>query len=305
MILVTGSSGLVGRALVRQLMAQGLAVRSLVHEAPLPRLSRLPGPGPELAHGDVRDPLSLRAACRGAQAVIHLVAVIRERSGADYRTINVEGTRNLLEAAEAEGVKHFALVSALGATPNPRFAYASSKWQAEELVRTSRLQWTIFRPSVLFGDGFGFFDRMLQSLRMAPPGIALVPGKGETRFQPLAAADLARCIRLSLADPATAGETLELGGPQHLTYAEMLRLLLKVTGQKRLLIPIPLPLVRLVAALSGRFTRNPVVTREELEMLVLPNVTDVDVIPRRFGFTPQTLEAGLRALYGKERGREA
>lgn len=301
MILVTGSAGLVGRAVVRQLMAQGLPVRSLVHEAPLPRLSRFPGSGPEQVAGDVRDPVSLRNACRKVETVIHLVAVLRPRAGADYRTINVEGTANLLRAAELEGVRRFVLVSALGATPNPRYAYANSKWQAEELVRTSSLQWTIIRPPVVFGEGFGFFDRMLQSLRFAPPGIAFLPGTGKTLFQPLAANDLARCIRLTLSDPSTVGETLELAGPRRYTYAEMLRILLRVTGRRRILVPVPIPLVRLAAAVSGRVSQEPLVTREELEMLALPNVADPDIIPRRFGFTPQSLEAGLAALYGRGR----
>src|SRR5690606_32190087 len=92
-ILVTGSAGLVGRAVVRQLMAQGLPVRSLVHEAPLPRLSRFPGSEPEQVVGDVRDPGSLQAACEGVETVIHLVAVLRRRLDGDYRAINVEGTR--------------------------------------------------------------------------------------------------------------------------------------------------------------------------------------------------------------------
>lgn len=262
----------------------------------MPRLSRFPGSEPEQVAGDVRDPWGLRAACRGMETVIHLVAVIRRQRAADYRTINVEGTRNLLEAAEAEGVRRFILVSALGATSNPRFAYAHSKWMAEELVRNSRLEWTIFRPSILFGEGGGFFDRMRRTLRFSPPGLAFVP-RTRARFQPLAAADLARCIRLSLTDPATHGETLELGGPQAYTLTEMFRLLLKVMDRHRLVVRVPMPLVRLVAAAGGRLTADPLVTREELEMLTLAGPTDPDLIPRRFGFTPESLEAGLEALY--------
>ena len=182
-ILVTGSSGLVGRAVVRQLMGQGLPVRSLVHEAPMPRLSRFPGSEPEQVVGDVRDPGSLQAACEGVETVIHLVAVLRRRRDGDYRAINVEGTRNLLAAAEAAGARRFILVSALGATPDPRYAYAHSKWQAEELVRASSLAWTIFRPSLLFGEGGGFFEKLRQSLRFSPPGLAFVP-RTQARFQP-------------------------------------------------------------------------------------------------------------------------
>lgn len=263
----------------------------------MPRLSRFPGSQPEQVVGDVRDPWALRSACKGVDTVIHLAAVIRPQRGADYRAINVEGTRNLVEAAEAQGVRRFILVSALGATPNPRFAYAHSKWAAEELVRNSRLDWTIFRPSILFGEGGGFFERMRRALRFAPPGLAFVPGIG-TKFQPLAAADLARCIRLSLTDPSTHGETLELGGPRAYTLADMLRLLLKAMGRHRLVVPVPMPLVRLVAAAGGRFSPDPPVTREELEMLLLAGPTDPELIPRRFGFAPQTLEAGLEALYG-------
>lgn len=297
MILVTGSSGLVGRAVVRQLMGQGLPVRSLVHEAPMPRLSRFPGSEPEQVVGDVRDPGSLQAACEGVETVIHLVAVLRRRRDGDYRAINVEGTRNLLAAAEAAGARRFILVSALGATPDPRYAYAHSKWQAEELVRASSLAWTIFRPSLLFGEGGGFFEKLRQSLRFSPPGLAFVP-RTQARFQPLAAADLARCIRISLTDPSTHEETFELGGPQAYTLAEMARLLLRVMDRHRLVVQVPIPVVRLAAWAGSRLIKEPPLTQQELELLTLAGPTDPDLIPRRFGFQPQELEAGLEALYG-------
>jgi len=217
MILITGATGLAGRHIVPALLEAGCRVRCLARDTE--KALSLLGEKPELYPGDVTNPASLPGACRDIETVVHLVAVIREKGAVTFDRVNAQGVRNVVDAAERSGCRRFIHLSALGAREDPAYRYAYSKWLGEEAVRRSGLAWTIFRPSVLYGSGFGFFDRMAQSLRTAPPPFAPVPA-ARTRFQPLAAADLARCVTLALKDPGSVGHIYEIGGPEQLTYGQ-------------------------------------------------------------------------------------
>ncbi|MCL6476894.1 MAG: NAD(P)H-binding protein [Peptococcaceae bacterium] len=178
LVLVTGSTGFVGSHLADDLLGQGYRVRVLVREKTGPA-------GAEAVKGDVTQPASLESACAGVGTVVHLVAVIREKGRATFQSVNYRGTVNMLQAAGKAGVKRFIYLSALGAVNNPAYKYAHSKWMAEEAVKSSSLKWTILRPSVIYGRGFGFFYRLVQSLRVSPPFMVPVPGRGEALFQPI------------------------------------------------------------------------------------------------------------------------
>lgn len=293
MILVTGATGLLGRHMVPALLEAGYQVRCMVRDGQKARLA--PGNGPDYVQADVTDPSSLLEACRGSETVIHLVAVIREKGAISFDRINVRGTRQVVDAAEKAGCRRFIHISALGVRQDPAYRYVYSKWLGEQAVRGSRLAWTIFRPSVLYGRGFGFFDRMAQSLKTFPPPFAPVPA-APSRFQPMAADDLARCVVLALADPDTAGKTYELGGPEHLTYGQMLDIWLASTGRRRVKLPVPLPLMRLVVPVMERLLTDPPVSSVELKQMELDNTADPDAVVKYFGFQPRTLTRGLAEI---------
>lgn len=300
MILVTGATGFVGGHLVRALHEQGLGVRCLVRPGHPPAGFWR---GVEVVPGDVCEPAKLAGACAGIASVIHLVAVIREKGRATFTEVNVRGTVNILEAAEKAGVQRFIYMSALGASADPAYRYAYSKWLAEEAVRKSSLQWTIFRPSLIYGEGFGFFDRLIQSLKMAPPLLAPLPGGGRTLFQPIAVEDLVRCVVHSLDDPSFYGVVCELGGPEHLSYAQMLEMVAAVLGTRRLMVPVPLTLLRLVVPLLGLFFKDPPVTPVELKQLDKNNITDLHSVEKMFGFKPRRLRDSLGYLKNIEETR--
>jgi len=293
MILVTGATGLAGRHIVPALLEAGYRVRCLARNTEKAR--SLLGEKPEYRPGDVTDPASLSSACRDTETVVHLVAVIREKGTVTFDRVNAQGARNVVEAAERAGCQRFVHLSALGAREDPAYRYAYSKWRGEEAVRRSGLAWTIFRPSVLYGSGFGFFDRMAQSLRAAPPPFAPVPA-ARTRFQPLAAADLARCVALALKDPGSVGHIYEIGGPEQLTYGQMLDAWLAAGGRRRIKLPVPLPLMRLAVPVMERLLADPPVTSVELKQMELDNLTDPNVVEKYFGFKPRPLGRGLREL---------
>jgi NADH dehydrogenase len=298
MILVTGATGLAGRHIVPALLEAGCRVRCLARNTDKARA--LLGEKPDLYPGDVTDPASLPGACLNIETVVHLVAVIREKGSVTFDRVNAQGVRNVVDAAEKSGCRRFIHLSALGAREDPAYRYAYSMWLGEEAVRRSGLAWTIFRPSVLYGSGFGFFDRMAQSLRTAPPPFAPVPA-ARPRFQPLAAADLARCVTLALKEPGSVGHIYEIGGPEQLTYGQMLDVWLAARNRRRIKLPVPLPLMRLAVPVMERLLADPPVTGVELKQLELDNITDPDAVEKYFGFKPRPLGRGLEEMLRSSR----
>lgn len=293
MILVTGATGYVGNHVVKTLINAGEKVRCLVRNANGKNDNLLGG---EIARGDITDPVSLAVACTGVTTVVHLVAIIREQKNITFEDINIKGTQNMVQAAQESGVKHFIHISALGAGKDPKFKYAYSKGMAEAAVLASDLQYTILQPSVIFGPGFGFMDRLLQALRMTPT-IVSVPGDGSAKFQPIAVKDVARCVLEIIRQPEKyINKSIAIGGPEHLTYEQMLDVLMQVTEIKKTKLHIPLPLVRIGAVLMQWFLSDPPVTPVELSQLALDNTTDINAVEKHFGFTPAHYAHGLEYL---------
>lgn len=291
-VLVTGATGFVGRSVCRQLLADGREVvalsRGLHGEAPA---------GVTHAIGDVTDGTGLAEAFSGVDAVIHLVGIIRERRGVTFRQVHVEGTRNVLRAAEAAGVSRFVQMSALGAGSGSGSAYHESKAEAEQLVRESGLGWTILRPSLMFGKGDDFFGGTLRQLVTLPPVVPVV-GSGAYLFRPVAVEDVALAAARAPRLPETIGREFALTGPDEFSLRELLLLVRETLGLRKPLLNIPLPLMRLGVALF-RVLPNPPVTKDEFLMLLAGNTADPAPAREAFGLEltrlrdrlPEILEA--------------
>jgi len=222
-VLVTGASGFVGSHLLPELLGAGHRVVALVRspgagEKVTRRLPAALAANVELRTGDVDRPATLPAALAGVDAVVHLVAIPRDRKGGmQLLAVNLDGTRNVIAAMQATGIRRLVHLGAMGVEDREELHYAKSKARAERAVRESGLDWTILKPSLLFGPGDGFFNIVADLVRLSP-GIVPVPGDGKSRFQPLHVADLALCLRLSVERPTTVGNAYELGGPRTWTY---------------------------------------------------------------------------------------
>ena len=237
-VLVTGASGFIGRRVVRRLLHDGHSVRALVRDPE--RRAMLPDTA-ETAQGDVLDPGSLVRACEGVDAVAHLAAVIRESGRLTFQRVNYEGTRNVLEAAEAAGVGRFVFASTIGATSDAALPYLSSRWMAEQDVARSTVESVILRFSAGFGEGDELLNVLAAQVRLSP--LVPIAGDGKARFQPIHAGDAARCLAEACQRDELGGEPLELGGPDYYTYDEMIDLIAETLGAKVAKLHLPPPAV--------------------------------------------------------------
>jgi uncharacterized protein YbjT (DUF2867 family) len=292
MILVTGGSGFVGGHVVHELRRRNLSVRCLVRDAR--KASKLTSWGCELVEGDVTDPVSLREAVAECDSVIHLVA-IRQGREEQFRRVMVQATRDLVAAAEAAGVGRFVHMSALGTSEETKdlVPYYRAKWEAEEMVRASRLTYIIFRPSFIFGSDGGILPTFTKLARLTP--VTPIIGSGRQRIQPIWADDVAEYFAEAVARDGVTGRLFELGGPDVVSWNEFWSRLKRVRGIRRPSIHVPVGVMRVNALLTERLPGNIPLTRDLLTMLEHgDNVVSSDDAVKTFQLPLVPLEEQLR-----------
>ena len=290
LIALTGATGFVGRHVADALIARGHAVRALARHPE--RAARLAARGAQIVSGDLSDADALRALAGGADVLVHLVGIIVETGAATFAAVHVEGTRAALAAARAAGVRRVVHMSAVGARNDPTATrYHRTKWQAEQLVRESRLPHVIFRPSLVNGPE-NVPIRILARLHHLLPAVPVF-GDGTFPTQPVWVGDVAQAFALAVERAELMG-TFELGGPQVLTYEEFVLAIGRAVGRPRRLVHLPLGLVR--AAARGFDVLGPAapITTDQLQMLVEGSATPGNAITSAFGIKPLAFDAGLR-----------
>ncbi|MFB6146090.1 MAG: complex I NDUFA9 subunit family protein [Halobacteriaceae archaeon] len=273
-VLVTGGTGFIGTHLCRELVDRGHDVTALSRD---PDPKAVPA-AVEVAVGDVTAYDSIEGAVEGVDAVVHLVALspLFQPSGGAHRHAEVhrDGTENVVRAAETAGVDRLVHLSALDADPDGPTAYLRAKGEAEEIVRDSSLDWTVFRPSVIFGDG-GEFVSFTRTL--TPPLVAPLPGGGRTRFQPIWVGDAVELFADALAGDDHVGEVYEIGGPEVLSLADVARMAARAEGGSVQVVPIPMSLAGLGMSVAGAIPGVPF-GRDQYRSLQIDNTApDNDV----------------------------
>jgi uncharacterized protein YbjT (DUF2867 family) len=290
MILVTGATGFVGSNLVRRLRHDDIAVRALVRNPA--KGQALKDIGVDIAEGDVSDKASLEKAVAGCERVVHLVGIIQETPGVTFRTVHVDGTRNVLDAAQKAGVRQVFYQSALGTRPGAKSMYHRTKWEAEELVRAGTIPYTILRPSIIYGPGDRFTMRLSDMIKRSP--VLPVIGTGRSRVQPLYIDDEVSCIVKAITGDAFLNEMYEIGGPDQLTYEEVTVAIADALGIYRPTLHMPLFLVRNAARLLESVLPVPPVTTDQLIMFQEDNVCSMRDIHDAFGIKPIKFREGLK-----------
>ncbi len=285
-IAVVGATGFVGSHLVPRLVDAGHGVIAISRSG-----RRLEGwtDAVETRAADVTTG-DLDAAVAGAEGVVHLVAIPRETGGRRFDDVNVRGTRRVVEAAERAGVSRLVHLSVMGVAEDPKLAYLYSKWRGEEAVLSSSLDWVVLRPSLMFGRGDGFFNLVKTTLRWWSPGVVVIPGKGDARFQPISVDDVAIAVERSLVEPDRAGRVYEIGGPDWVTYSEIVDAVMAATGMRRLKLGIPIPLISALTSVTDRVLPIFPVSHDQIASLQRPNSTDPDAFETAFGVAPRKLD---------------
>ena len=281
-----------GRAVVRELQEHHHRVRCLVHTPGNERM--FPDRSVEVHYGSVSDPEALAGVFYDVEAVIHLVGIIRKSRNRTYDLINRQGVANVVAAAKEVGVKHFIQVSALGATNDAGYPYLYSKWRGDQEVINSGLSYTILRPSIMFGPGDEFLNTLAGLVRTTP--VVPVAGSGRNRFQPIAVADMARCLALTVDREDLKSKTVEIGGPDQLSYNEVISLIARTLGKRRLRLHVPVWMMYIATVILQKVVSRPPVTTDQLKMIAIRNVAETSIVQETFGFTPRPLEGNIEFI---------
>jgi len=285
-ILVTGAAGYLGNQTMKRLVAEGRPARALVRRKAKAaiRLGAI-ADRIEIVEGDVTRPGSLKPAMAGVDAVIHTVAIAMEKGGQTYEAVNYQGTVNVLKAAEAAGVERFINISQNGASSDLPYRFLASKGRAQEAVAASNLKWTALRPSAIFGPQDEFFNTFARLLKVTPLVFPLIGG-GVAEFQPVAVDDVVEAVMRCLDDESTIGAELALGGPEVLTLGEIERRIIATLGAWRLLLPVPVWLLRPVVLVMQALLPGSPVSSSLLDLLAVPNTVPNNALVNRFGMQP-------------------
>ncbi len=290
-VFVTGATGFVGREVTRQLLAAGHKPVCLVRSGSEGKL--LAGVS-EVRFGDVTQPETLRGVLAGCDAVLHLVGIIREypRQGVTFDRLHRQATAHMVAAAQAQKVKRFVLMSSNGACIDGRTAYYRSKGQAEGLVKKSSLEWTIFRPSVMYGVEDNFCTLLAGMVRVLP--VVPVFGDGRYRLAPVAVEEVAASIVACLGRPGAIGVTFHCCGEQLVTYDELLDLIGEILHRRKVVkVHQPIWLVKPLLASLQAVPGCPL-TVDQLQMLLAGNVCDPHPWRTFFSLKGYSLADGLR-----------
>lgn len=287
-IFVAGGTGFVGGHLVEAVRKHGHDVRLLVHRRS-PHISD----DIEQIEGDATRLESFEHAAEGCDAVINLIGIIREfpARGITFDRLHVQATANMLATTVKAGIRRYLQMSALGTRAEAASRYHITKFQAEELVRSSGLDLTILRPSLIYGPQDAFINMLAGQLRLVP--VMPIIGSGTYRLQPIHVSDVARCFAMALEMPETFGQCYELCGNDRLTYLELLDAIASAMGRPTPFKPrAPLGLMKHVIPIMQHLPQFPI-TMDQLQMLIEESICD-GCWKRVFGFEPRDFREGIR-----------
>ena len=292
MILVTGATGFIGRHLVRELVSRGLPVRCLLPDNRARRFLRDYENServPDLISGNILDDEALYQAVTGVHTIIHLESAQWWGSERNLERIELAGTRNLVAVARAARVGRIITLSQLGASSSSAYVLHRIKGQMEEIIRNSGLAYTILRSGIVFGEDDAFFNHIAMMIATNPI-IHLMPGQGEIALHPIYIDDIVQCLLRSLESLDAVDNMMEVGGPEYITYEDLLLTIMRITGNRRLIIPVPPYSLRLMTRIYGLIFPRSLTTPQWLDILATNRTTQLGNTYDYFGIRPRRIE---------------
>jgi uncharacterized protein YbjT (DUF2867 family) len=281
-ILLLGSTGFVGRGVAHRLLDGGHQLKVLVRDPMKAAAFKIRGA--QVIVGDAINVGAVTQAAQGADHIISLVAV-RRNVGQSFLAVNVDGPRNLGEAAKAAGVKSVVLVSAIGAKLDPNYKYLTSRWMGEQELAKTGVPGTILRFSFVLAEEGGVLHDFERAANFGP--FLIIPGSGQSQLQPILREDAARCVLEAMDKPELIGKIVELGGPELITYEQMFDWFIAARGIKKPKLKLPLALLLPGAMAMEALFKDPIATPDEINTLQLNNIADgIDSVSTHFGWRP-------------------
>ncbi|HWQ46163.1 MAG TPA: NAD(P)H-binding protein [Longilinea sp.] len=294
MILVTGGTGFIGSALIRQLAYQGHSVRILLRPSKIsPQIPH--GVPVEVAVAALNDQRGIRAAMKNVDVVFHLIGTERHGSQANLNEVEVEGTQAITTVARQAGVQRIFFMSHLGADQFSGYPLLKAKGLAERIIEESQVPFTIFRSGPIFGPGDQFTTQILTLIRRTP-FFFFNPGGGKTLFQPLWIEDLTTTLTWALDESFTVNKRYEIGGLEQLTYLKIVKTIMTATKKHRLIIPAPPTVLRSLALFAEQSLGGFPISIFWLDQLSVNRICALDTLPKLLGLLPARFSQHLDYL---------
>jgi len=294
-IAVLGGGGFIGTCLVLDFLHMGSRLKVLSHKTNPDFVS--PAGRLEMVHGSIEDEASLLSCFSECDQVYHLVGIIAETKTATFQKTVADGAAKVVSAALKAGVKKIFYLSALGASADAMTKYHQTKWEAEQHIIHSGLDYTIFRPSIVYGVRDKFINRLASMVRRLP--VIPVIGDGRYRLQPVYVEELCAVMAISSREAFTSGGIYEIGGPEPLTYLEILDIIMRVLNRRRPVVHIPVILAKGAASVMELVLKPAPLTRDQLKMMEAGSTCDHTIVEKAFGVLFSPLEQQLQKYLGR------
>lgn len=298
MILITGGTGFIGNHLIRHLSAEGHAIKLLIR--PSKQSPKLPNGLPlEVAVTSLSDPKGLRAALKDVDVIYHLASAENLGRKAQLTKVDIQGTEALARAAAQANIKRFFYLSHLGAERASAYPLLKAKAIAEHHIKSSGIPYTIFRSAVAYGENDHFTNGLAFLLKISPYFVML-PEHGTSLMQPIWVEDLATILTWSLDMPETANETIELGGPEYISFRQVCEMIIEKLRIKRSFVNVkPVILNYFTEVLEILFPNFPT-SVFWLDYIATNRTTNLDVLPTKFNLLPARMGQRLGYLENKK-----